>query len=387
MKRTLLICVSIFASFGVFSQSVKQVKEYALTEVRSSDDLEYEKYTYNDDLLLKAADILFEDGTMLIDSIHYDESKNLVRLDRYQLLNGNWTHVSYILYTYDENGNRLSRSNYNSYGGPTFTLGGVYNYFYDEDNKLTHWELLMSGTDLAQAATLTYNASGQLIEELGQDTWNSGALENSYKITFNYNTDGTLNNSGQSFWNGYSWDLFGTEWFYYDDNKNCIKWDHKNGNTVTDRNEYEYDMEFTIDQIVRPYIPEDDVETERLVEMNNMVTVKHWYTQNDAGNLVYVCDYLYRYDVIDYTSVPNHGFNADNVRIFPNPASDIITISGDKTIITNIEVMDNAGKVVLKETNLNKGETNLDINTLKSGIYYIRLLTSKGIVTEKLVVQ
>ncbi len=387
MKSILLVCISIALSVGGFSQGVKQVKEYSLSEVRASDELEYEIYTYNENFLLQAADILFDDGTKLIDSLSYDEFNNTVKFDRYQLLNGNWTHVSYIDYTFDENGNRLSRSNYNSYGTPNFTLGGIYYYYYDEDNKLTNWELYMSGTDLMQICTLTYNDDGQIVQEIGQDAFMSGYMEDSWKIDYQYNSDGTMKTTSQSFWNGYSWDTYGSEWFYYGNNKNCIKWDHKSGNTVTNRYEYDYNMEYTADQLVLPVHPEADSDTERLVARNNMVTTKHWYTENDAGTLVYVCDYIYRYDIIDYTGVPNHGFNADNLRIYPNPASDLITITSDNTIISHIDVVDNAGKVVLKESNLNKGETSLDVTTLKSGVYYIRLATSKGIVTEKLVVQ
>lgn len=382
MKRILLVCISIALAVPGFSQSVKQVKEYSLTEVRASDGLEYEIYTYNADWLMKATDILFDDGTLVIDSLAYDEFNNLVKLDRYQLLNGNWTHVSYINYTYDENGNRLSRSNYNSYGGPTFILGGIYNYYYDENNRMTNWELYMNGTDLFQTATFTYNANGQLIEELGKEPF-----EDSWKIVYIYNSDGTMKTTSQSFWNGNSWNSYAAEWFFYDDHKNCIKWDHKNGNTVTNRYEYDYDMEFTIDQIVLPVNPENDSETKSLVEMNNMVTVSHWYTENDVGALVFVCDYIYEYGIIDYTGVPNHGLNADHMHIYPNPASDVITISGDNTIINKVDVVDNAGKIVINESNLNKKETKLDISNLGPGVYYIRALTSKGMITEKLVIQ
>lgn len=386
MKRILLVCLSVVLSVAGFSQGVNQAKEFSLTEIRASDELEYEIYTYNSDLLLKSTDILTDNGIKLMDSLWYDEFNNITKLKMYQLSNGNWNNVYYIDYTYDENGNRLSRSNYNSYGG-NFNLGGIYNYYYDENNKLTNWELYMNGTELFQVATFTYNTLGQLIEELGQDAWNSGTLEDSWKLDYQYNSDGTLNYTGQSFWNGSSWNTYGSEWFYYDDYKNCIKWDHKSGNTVTNRHLYDYNMDYTIDQFVMPYNPEDDGNTESLIEMNNMVTVNHWYTENDAGNLVYVCDYIYKYDIIDYTGVSNHGFNADNMRIYPNPASDYITITGDNTIISNIEIVDNAGKTVLKESNLNKKETKLDLTSLKSGVYYIRALTSKGVVTEKLVVQ
>ncbi len=387
MKRFLLVSLSIVLSFAGFSQGAKQVKEYSLSEIRSSDNLEYEQYIYNGNLLLEETVMLTEDGIELIDSLFYDEFNNITKLKTYQFLNGNWTHVSYINYTYDGNGNRLTRSNYNSYGGSTFNLGGIYYYYYDDNNKQTNWELYMSGTDLMQVCTLTYNADGKIIQEIGQDSWNSGSMEDSWKIDYVYNSDGTMKTTSQAFWNGYSWGGAGSDWFYYDNHKNCIKWDHKTGNTVTNRYEYDYNLDFTIDQFALPLNPEDESNTESLIEMNNMVTLKHWYTENDAGTLVYVCDYIYKYDIIDYTVVPNNGFNAATMHIYPNPASDFITVTSDNTMINSIDVVDNAGKLVLQKSNLNKGETKLDVSSLKSGVYYLRALTSKGVVTEKLVVQ
>lgn len=382
MKKILLACFTFSITFAGLSQNA--IPEYSLSEIRASDELEHEIYTYNEDLLLESTDILLDNGFLVKDSLRYDASNNIITLDGYQLLNGNWTHVSYIDYTYDGDGNRLTRSNYNSFDG-TFNLGGVYNYVY-ENNKMISWELYMGGTDLFQASTFTYNSNGQLIEELGQDTWNSGSLEDSYKIDYEYNSDGTLKTSAQSFWEGASWNSYGSEWFYYDDNMNCIKWDHKSGNTVTNRNLYDYDLNYTTDQLVLPVNPEDSSLNESLVEMKNMPTVKHWYTENEAGDLMYVCDYIYTYELIDVMGVSNHGFSADSMRIYPNPAADLITITGENAIITNIDIRDATGKMVLQKKNLNKKETSLNVSALQSGVYYIKLLTSKGSHTEKLIV-
>ena len=384
MKLFLLLGLLISLTISGFSQNSKGDKLFALSEVYSSDFLEYEKYAYNEDLLLHATDMLTENGDNLKDTLSYDEFNNIEKLDIYQFLNGTWTYVSYIDYTYDENGNRLTRSNYNSFGTPNFILGGIYNYFYNEDNKLTNWELYMSGTDLMQLCTLTYNDDGQVVLEIGQDAFNSGTMEDSWKIDYQYNSDGTLKSTAQSFWSGY-WSVYGTELFYYDNNKNCIKWDHKDGNTVTDRKEFEYNMEYSADQLVTPVTPE--VETKSLVAMNNMVTVQHWYTQDGVGSLVYVCDYIYDYDTLNYTGVSNQSLAATDLRVYPNPASDLITIAANNTIISNVDVIDITGKVVLRKSHLNKEEVDLDLTILKSGIYYVRLATSKGMFTERLIVQ
>ncbi len=383
MKHFLLVGLLVVFAVTVFSQNLKGDKLFKLSEVYSSDDLEYEKYAYNADLLLQATNTLTENGDKLIDTLSYDAFNNIVKLDIYQHLNGTWTYVSYIDYTYDENGNRLTRSNYNSFGTPNFTLGGVYNYFYDEDNKQTHWEMYMGGTDLMQICTLTYNNDGQVVQEIGQDAF-MGTMEDSWKIDYQYNSDGTLKSSAQSFWSGY-WSVYGTEFFYYDTNKNCIKWDHKDGNTVTNRKEYEYNIAYSVDQLVMPVEPEFD--TKNLVAMANMVTVQHWYTEDYGGNLVYVCDYIYDYDTLNYTGVSNQSLAATDLRLYPNPASDLVTVISNNAIISNVDVIDNTGKVVLSKSHLNKEKVNLDLTILKSGIYYVRLATSKGMLTERLIVQ
>lgn len=384
MKKILLACIAIALSASGITQNVD--KEYLLKEYRSSDYLEYEKYTYNSDLLLTSTDnLLIDDAVRVRDSLTYDAANNVVKLDGYQLINGNWTHVYYMDYTYDDNGNLTSRSNYNSFGGPTFSLGGTYLYFYD-DNRLTHWELYLNEDELFEQCTITYNENGQVIEEFVQDTWMSGTLEDAWKIEYIYNPDGTLLTSKPSIWNGSSWDFPGAEWFYYDDNKNCIKWEHKSGNRVTNRRIYEYNMDYTVDQLVFPVTPEDRSETKRLVEIQNMVVLQHWYTENDQGNLIYICDYIYDYNRIGTMGIQDQELNMNGMHMYPNPASELITVSSENNIISDINIFDTTGKLVFKQSDLNKKHANLDVSTLQSGVYYIRSVTSKGIVTQKLVV-
>lgn len=338
-------------------------------------------------MLLKATDILLLDESVRVrDSITYDASNKVVKLDGYQLLNNTWTHVYYMDYTYDQDGKLLTRSNYNSFGGTTFSLGGIYKYFYEND-QLSNWEMYMGGTDLVEIGNLTYNADGKIIEEFVQDTWTTGSMQDSWKIDYLYNNDGTLITSRPSFWNGASWDSPGAEWFYYDDNKNCIKWEHKSGDRVTNRNEYEYNTDYTVEQLVLPVSPEDKSKTRNLVEMVNMPTLQRWFTENDQGVLIYICDYIYDYEYIGTMGMANQSLNSNNMYLFPNPATETFTVSNENNIISEIDVLDSMGKVVLKESNLNSKDANLNVSNLQSGVYYVRSKTSKGINTQKLVVQ
>ena len=63
-----------------------------------------------------------------------------------------------------------------------------------------------------------------------------------------------------------------------------------------------------------------------------------------------------------------------NVKIYPNPTSDILTISSSNYLGKySIEMYDNTGKLV-KEYSLSEQETQISVNELSEGIYTIKLI-------------
>ena len=158
--------------------------------MESSDGYEYESYSYNDENLLIATEILTSDGISTIDSLIYNEFNQIIQLNTYQLIDNNYVHVTKIDYTYDENGNRTSRANYNSFGGSDIELGGIYQYTYD-NNLRTGWELIFIG-NVIERAVLTYNDAGKLIAETVQSGWGNGPFENSWRLRYVYNDNGSL---------------------------------------------------------------------------------------------------------------------------------------------------------------------------------------------------
>jgi hypothetical protein len=73
-----------------------------------------------------------------------------------------------------------------------------------------------------------------------------------------------------------------------------------------------------------------------------------------------------------------------DIQLFPNPTSGIINfISSSK--IKNIEIIDFQGKIVIKKTfNSLNSEVNLEI--LQKGIYFCNILTSKGSLYKKIII-
>jgi hypothetical protein len=69
---------------------------------------------------------------------------------------------------------------------------------------------------------------------------------------------------------------------------------------------------------------------------------------------------------------------ASSLRVFPNPATDVITIQMSNIIgdFDGIEFYNSLGQLVLTSKQLN----NIDISTLKTGIYIIKVRNKSGFI-------
>jgi len=78
-------------------------------------------------------------------------------------------------------------------------------------------------------------------------------------------------------------------------------------------------------------------------------------------------------------------YDAGLLQIFPNPATDLITVKSPVEI-TSIYVINNAGQVVVDET-VNTEFYQIDVSQLESGIYYIKLETGEGEMLRKITIR
>ncbi|UPT67906.1 MAG: T9SS type A sorting domain-containing protein [Sphingobacteriales bacterium JAD_PAG50586_3] len=86
------------------------------------------------------------------------------------------------------------------------------------------------------------------------------------------------------------------------------------------------------------------------------------------------------------TGIENNAV-ANSISLFPNPATNMVTISTPHSI-ANISVYDVAGKLVMGQNNTQANNISLDIATLSNGFYTVQMLTAKGeMVTKKLIKQ
>ena len=122
------------------------------------------------------------------------------------------------------------------------------------------------------------------------------------------------------------------------------------------------------------------------------VNQSYTYTDYNARQLQYTTLY-YRLQSVDkdgsysYSNIAAVSFTDNNgFSISPNPASSKVTIKG--TNLVTVQLIDNAGKVVLSEQANNSNNLGIDISRLAKGLYFVQMKDSKGNVqTEKLVVE
>ncbi len=86
---------------------------------------------------------------------------------------------------------------------------------------------------------------------------------------------------------------------------------------------------------------------------------------------------------VDCLFTPTVNIQEDKLRIYPNPASQFITIGSIHKKITKIEILNSMGKVVYEELN---PKAKIDISTLNSGIYLIKIRMKGEDLISKLVV-
>ncbi len=88
-------------------------------------------------------------------------------------------------------------------------------------------------------------------------------------------------------------------------------------------------------------------------------------------------------EIVNHSTVGINNIENTNISVYPNPATDIINISG----ITNaqVNITDITGKTVISENINNNAQIN--VSNLASGIYNINIITNEGNFAQKIVIK
>ncbi|MBQ2075875.1 MAG: T9SS type A sorting domain-containing protein, partial [Bacteroidales bacterium] len=76
---------------------------------------------------------------------------------------------------------------------------------------------------------------------------------------------------------------------------------------------------------------------------------------------------------------------ASSISVYPNPASDIVTISADEAI-THIEIVSITGQT-LRTEEVNSDRIDCNIESIPAGTYLIRIFGNTNVYVKKLVIK
>lgn len=103
---------------------------------------------------------------------------------------------------------------------------------------------------------------------------------------------------------------------------------------------------------------------------------------NACGNIVGGTTHDYIVTIDSTVSVNNLVLNENGITLYPNPASDKLTVTSNQTI-TTAKLLTVTGSVVIEQANVNGVKVVFDVSTLPAGIYFAEVVTDKGRVARK----
>ena len=108
----------------------------------------------------------------------------------------------------------------------------------------------------------------------------------------------------------------------------------------------------------------------------------------DKNKELYIIDNFGSIYKIEGNILSTTDFNINTVSIYPNPASNNLNVkSSNNSFIKNISIYDLKGSIALTKNISGLTETNISINSLQSGIYMVKVTSTKGIsIIKKLIV-
>jgi hypothetical protein len=255
----------------------------------------------------------------------------------YSSFSNDWDTVSRMDYTYNSTTGKLTQLDFYSYDSSSW----------NQVMKFINVELLDEDFEKPLKFTMQVNAMGQWI--------------NYSRGTFTYNANKDVTSELT--------ERFMFAWVPKD--KTTYTYDNKNNLTYT------YEMEWSNNAW-------DTVDIERIDyaydQNGNMHTEEYLYWDSSTNDWDKDQMNIHRY--LNITSARKN-LSLSSVKVFPNPVADILNIENSEK--AEIKLFDSAGKVVLKQENVQ--HTQLNISDLQTGIYFLTVKSATSSETFKIVKQ
>ncbi len=123
-------------------------------------------------------------------------------------------------------------------------------------------------------------------------------------------------------------------------------------------------------------------DTVNLSALNGLNAVKLLFeNKSDNENVIY----LDNINIHEVTGVGIDEINSSDVTIYPNPFENTITITGNHAVLNNLTIYNTLGMLVYNKDFNQNNKVIVNLNSLNSGFYIIKVKTDKEIVTRNLI--
>lgn len=331
----------------------------------------------------------------------YEKWENIYRVTNTIDVNGNiifgigenwysdtdtWGNYAKATMTYDANGNLLTRLNqsWNYYGWENYIKD---TFVYDDNGnvlvKITEvWE--NDSWNNETRITNTYNSSNKITSRLSESAYYSGPYQNSGRNTYTYDANGNLIVLLTESWQSNSWANLSKTTYTVDANGDVISLIIENWeNSVWvfgSKDSYEYDAngnsikgktEHVINSFWKPY---------------------YWYfglpyylngIYDNYSNFYYT--YRFEANFKPFTNTDNLIEYSFKASIFPNPATNQLNIELPQTSKeSNVTIYNTNGQQVFS-AQLFSENTQINISNFPVGLYLVKVISSYGVYTSKII--
>ncbi len=154
-----------------------------------------------------------------------------------------------------------------------------------------------------------------------------------------------------------------------------------NWNSVNNATEYEY--QYSTDNTFSTFTAGITANTEILIDLDYS-TEYFWRVQATDGTNFSEWSEIWSFTTEDDVNIYN--IKNEEIYIYPNPASNYLYIFVNDNFIDNeITITDISGKTVYNSY-LKNNKTQIDVNNLESGIYFVNIKTKTNIISRKIII-
>lgn len=366
MKNPLLV-------FLFLTPAITLAQQISMIDIDSWTDNNWENnflhsYSYNNNDQIESILQQSWDGSIYINSGLTNYSNYMGDIVG-QTITQSWNNNTWINSTRIVNetvNNLLFESEFSSWFNNTWNNFSLNGYSYDENDYLDYfiqqtWE---NGAYRNNSQAFYTNNNNGLPTQLIGDSWNtsSNSWQPSYRTTNTYNNDNKITSFLNEIWNG-------------------------NGYTNNTRNTYNYDIDGFLVEIVTEFwdLNINDWENSSLITYQNnndgsisILTTQIW--DQTIGTWENSTRWTYSYNTLGVSKHKKNSFST-----YPNPASEDITIISSNNKF-HYQLYEINGKLITTGSS-NNSNYSIDVQHLASGMYILQIISTQGIVSQKVIKQ